>query len=286
MTSWPRWPSSRAPAGVSATRYSSVLISLATPIFKAASPYLVASVEIQKEAGERLGVLDLAQLRGDLLHGPTDDLELLVTFRTGLAALELLGKEEVHPLAAEARCRVKRRRLAPGPTRQARLFCELAPRAGQRRLALLERARRQLEELAANRLAPLANESQHAVAVDRDNRDGAGVLHDLAVVFAPAFERDVDQLSVVDGFRGIRLHEARRSTRPAATRPAAKAAAKKSESSFGPRPMCASGRPAHASSHPLTSTSRRDSSHCGTSYPAGQGAITSPRHSSSTAHVW
>src|SRR2546422_9237552 len=33
MTSWPRWTSSRAPAGVSATRYSSVLISFATPIF-------------------------------------------------------------------------------------------------------------------------------------------------------------------------------------------------------------------------------------------------------------
>src|SRR2546423_1167364 len=32
-TSWPRWASSRAPAGVRATRYSSVLISLATPIF-------------------------------------------------------------------------------------------------------------------------------------------------------------------------------------------------------------------------------------------------------------
>src|SRR5690348_17177099 len=31
-TSWPRCTSSRAPAGVSATRYSSVLISLATPI--------------------------------------------------------------------------------------------------------------------------------------------------------------------------------------------------------------------------------------------------------------
>ena len=54
------------PAGVRATRYSSVLISLATPIFKAASPYLVASVQIQEEPGERLGVLDLADLRGDL----------------------------------------------------------------------------------------------------------------------------------------------------------------------------------------------------------------------------
>ena len=37
-TSWPLRTSSRAPAGVSATRYSSVLISLATPIRKARQP--------------------------------------------------------------------------------------------------------------------------------------------------------------------------------------------------------------------------------------------------------
>src|SRR5690349_1843168 len=35
VTSWPRWISSSAPAGVSATRYSSGLISLATPILTA-----------------------------------------------------------------------------------------------------------------------------------------------------------------------------------------------------------------------------------------------------------
>ena len=40
-----------------------------------------------------------------------------------------------------------------------------------------------------------------------------------------------------------------------ATRPAANAAAKKSGSSFGPRPMWASGSPAQASSQPSTSTS-------------------------------
>src|SRR6478672_11190731 len=39
-TSCPRWISSRAPAGVRATRYSSVLISLGTPIRKARRHYL------------------------------------------------------------------------------------------------------------------------------------------------------------------------------------------------------------------------------------------------------
>jgi hypothetical protein len=39
VTSCPRCTSSRAPAGVSATRYSSDLISLATPIFMSGEPY-------------------------------------------------------------------------------------------------------------------------------------------------------------------------------------------------------------------------------------------------------
>src|SRR5438094_2785247 len=83
MTSCPRCPSSRAPAGVSATRYSSVLISLATPIFKAASPYLVRVarlefVEIQEQPGQCLRILDFAHLHCDLVFGPADDLELFV----------------------------------------------------------------------------------------------------------------------------------------------------------------------------------------------------------------
>src|SRR5437763_6992098 len=43
-TSWPFCTSSRAPAGVSATRYSSVLISLATPIRTARGQYRVSGV--------------------------------------------------------------------------------------------------------------------------------------------------------------------------------------------------------------------------------------------------
>src|SRR5256885_3742783 len=218
VTSCPRCPSSRAPAGVSATRYSSVLISLATPIFKAASPYLVrvvrlGSVEIQEQPGQCLGIFDLAHLRCDLVPGPTDDLELFVALRTGFAALEALGEEEVHSLAAEAGSRVEGLHRLPGPACQARLLRELSPSADERCLARLERACRQLEKVSAHRLAPLANEGEHPVAIDRDYRDGAGVLDDFALVFAPALERDVDQLPVVDGSRGVRLHAARRSTR-------------------------------------------------------------------------
>ena len=48
--------------------------------------------------------------------------------------------------------------------------------------------------------------------VDGDDRDRAGMLDDLALVVAPALERDVDQLAVVDGARLVGLHAASRST--------------------------------------------------------------------------
>src|SRR6476646_6914763 len=47
-TSWPRWISSRAPALVSATRYSSCLISLATPIFMCTYPLWIAGTRPPK----------------------------------------------------------------------------------------------------------------------------------------------------------------------------------------------------------------------------------------------
>jgi hypothetical protein len=107
----------------------------------------------------------------------------------------------VHPLAAKARGRVERRNLAPRPTRQTCLLFELTPRASQWCLTLLERSGRQLHELGAHRFATLSNESQHPLAIDGDDRDGAGVTDDLALVLAPPFERDVDQLAVVSGSR-------------------------------------------------------------------------------------
>src|SRR5439155_666553 len=131
------------------------LDSLGDADLQAASPYLarvtrLASVEIQEQSRERLGVLDLAHLRCDLVSGPADDLELFVTFRTRLAAVEALGKEEVHLLAAETGGRVERRHVEPGAARQARLLLQLSLRAPKRCLALLQRARRQLDELLAH----------------------------------------------------------------------------------------------------------------------------------------
>src|SRR5207244_10730109 len=112
--------------------------------------------------------------------------EPFCTSRIGPAALEALGQEEVHSRAAEAGSRVEGRHRLPGPACQARLLPELSPSADERCLARLERACRQLEKVCAHGLAPLANEGEHPVAIDRDDRRGAGVLDDLALVFAPA----------------------------------------------------------------------------------------------------
>src|SRR5689334_25173948 len=63
-TSWPRWISSRAPAGVSATRYSSVLISFATPTLKARRHYLAAQVQAWRSGGRIIAPGRRRQLRG------------------------------------------------------------------------------------------------------------------------------------------------------------------------------------------------------------------------------
>src|SRR6185503_9076456 len=75
-TSCPFCTSSRAPAGVSATRYSSVLISLATPIRKTRGT--LAAVTLSKEEQkprECLRVLDLPEPPAQVRDRPADDLE-------------------------------------------------------------------------------------------------------------------------------------------------------------------------------------------------------------------
>src|SRR5207248_818115 len=108
--------------------------------------------------------------------------------------------------AAEARRGVEARELPPPPARQARFLRELAFRRLERRLALRERPGRQLEELLARRLPELPDERHGSVIIDCHNCDRAGMLHDLALVLAPALDGDVDQLAVVDCLRRVRLH--------------------------------------------------------------------------------
>ena len=104
----------------------------------------------------------------------------------------------MHLLAAEAGRRVEDRPLAPAAARQARLFLELATGAVEWRLSVLERPRRQLEQLLPHRLPPLADERKHSLPVDRHDHNGTRMLDDLSLVLPPALEGDIHELSVVD----------------------------------------------------------------------------------------
>src|SRR5207249_582341 len=85
--------------------------------------------------------------------------------------------------------------------------------------------------------------------VDGDDRNRARVADDLALVIAPLLDVDADQTAFEDAPRAVRPH-----TSPLASLPAANADSKNHGSSSGPRPMCSSGSPAHASRQPRVST--------------------------------
>src|SRR5581483_3840068 len=169
-------------------------------------------LEIQEEAGDRLRVLELADPRAELGDRPAHDLDVLVLLRLRLAGVDVLGEEQVHLLAAEARRRPEGRELRPRPAAQAALLAQLALRTRERLLPVLADARRQLEQRLARGLAELRDEPDLVLAVDGDDRDGLGVLDDLALVRAPLLDRHVDQLAVVDGARLVGRHAASRST--------------------------------------------------------------------------
>src|SRR6266545_6453370 len=74
-TSWPRWTSSRAPAGVKATRYSSVLISFGTPIFTARHPIVLSERHAFGALSAQIGALlaAIVDLEGGGSMSPTLD---------------------------------------------------------------------------------------------------------------------------------------------------------------------------------------------------------------------
>src|SRR5439155_13107262 len=186
------------------------------------------------------------------------------------------------------------RRQSPLTAAEPRLLDELSLRCRERFLVRLPRSGRELQQVLARRLAELADERYLPLAVDSDDCDRAGMADDLPLVVAPALDVDADPPPLEDPPRLVRPHAADRfdrtstahPTRVRATLPAANAEAKNHGSSSGPRPMCSSGRPSHASRHSATSTSRRVTSQSGASRPAGQATATSPRQSSTTARVW
>src|SRR5215210_467218 len=98
VTSCPRCTSSRAPAGVSATRYSSGLISFATPIFTGGATLSSAPAQKQRERRDGLQILQLVQVLRELVERPAHDLHVFVVVEVLLAAFEVLSDEHVHPL--------------------------------------------------------------------------------------------------------------------------------------------------------------------------------------------
>src|SRR5437764_5512564 len=151
-TSWPYLVNSRAPAGVSATRYSSVLISFATPILTAGEPYTraiagtlsaqrrhisrdtiavgggswclvgvprraagsdAAAAQVEQQPCQRLRVLDLAEARRDLGDRDAHELDRLVLFRLPHAFLDAFCEEQMHQLAAKTGRRPERRHAPP-----------------------------------------------------------------------------------------------------------------------------------------------------------------------------
>src|SRR5690349_23786756 len=91
-TLWPRSTSSRTPAGVSATRYSSVLISVGTPTFTSTNSH---SLGCLCQHGPQ-HVLDLLPLLGprDQRRGELDDRVAAVVGARDQPALEQLRPDE------------------------------------------------------------------------------------------------------------------------------------------------------------------------------------------------
>src|SRR3954447_6402844 len=101
-TSCPRLRSSSAPAGVSATRYSSDLISLATPIFMPRASLQVAVARQKQQSDDGLRVFTDLDQPGDVGLRHPDDLQLLVLGGARLAGFEGRRQEQMDALVGEA----------------------------------------------------------------------------------------------------------------------------------------------------------------------------------------
>src|SRR3954469_13730410 len=101
-TSWPRLISSGAPAGVNATRYSSCLISFATPIRMPRGSLQMPLAHEKEQPDNRFRVLALLDQRRHRRERHAHELELLALLRAGLAPLEPRCEEQVEGLVGEA----------------------------------------------------------------------------------------------------------------------------------------------------------------------------------------
>ena len=146
---------------------------------------------------------------------PLHDLDLLVLVGLGSPGSTPSARIEVHVLAAESGRRPERRRaratsppVRPHSSRSSRFAAASGSSPGsQRRRPAARRAR-----LRAGSRSWRTSQTRCS-RVDGDDRDGARMLDDLALVVAPALERHVDELAVVDDARLVGLHAASSATR-------------------------------------------------------------------------
>src|SRR3990172_8955079 len=147
-----------------------------------------------EDAHQRLRVLDAAGLgeRERLTPGEADEVEALVRLGTVVAVdgRQFGGEVEGHRLAGEAGRRPERAQPAPARGAVAGLFGQFPRRRFIRWLdrtvgAAVERSGGDLEQGAPGRRAELADEEQ-VLAVERDNGDRPGMVHDLALVATAA----------------------------------------------------------------------------------------------------
>ncbi len=226
-TSWPRSTSSRAPAGVSATRCSSALISVTTPTLTAAAslaPILADHAPYRRPRGtaggrsRRLRVLDLAEPRaGNLGDRPAHDLDRLLLRRRATARpLEVVGEEQMHPLPAEAGSRPEARARSPAPATQSRLLGELALRGRERLLARLDSAggsSRSSRRVAGR--GPGERASPHRRGRRPRRRRHPAARRSRARRPSQTLDRDREEVPVVDDPRGLRLGHGRTAGEPA-----------------------------------------------------------------------
>ena len=245
--------SSRAPAGVSATRYSSVLISLTTPIFIGG-----AKPKVEQQSGERSwrprsrpGRCSSSRRQGQRTSSSSSSAS-----RGWPRRLDALGEEERHQLAAEAGDGPELRHLASTRRRSGRspLRARAWPRRGAPRRACracrpgARRGASGSPRVAGARGATCPSVSTATIAT----APGCSTIsRSLSPHCSSVTERSLPSQAVRDesGFM------------PAAVvprRPLRRPPRRTRGPSSGPRPMCESGRPAQASRHPSACVADHD----------------------------
>src|SRR3990172_6242382 len=165
----------------------------------------LAPADVVEDGGDRLGVLDLAGVDAGerLVEAQRYDLHLLILVSLGVFGRQLRGEEGVDVLGAEAGRGEEAGEALALRRGEAGFLGQLAAGRSLGRLAVLEGAGRQLEEVAADGVAVLPDPEDAPLVVDGNDDDGAGVVDHLAADVAAGGDLDLvdaqaDDAALVD----------------------------------------------------------------------------------------